>query len=62
MINVGGELLSLEVPIVMGILNATPDSFYMHHEGADAIRLRTREMLAEGATIVRVGSAIFGHR
>ena len=56
MINVGGELLSLEVPIVMGILNATPDSFYQHHEGADAIRLRTREMLAEGATIVDVGA------
>ena len=56
MINVGGELLSLEVPIVMGILNATPDSFYVHHEGAEAIRLRTREMLAEGATIVDVGA------
>ena len=35
-INVGGELLSLEVPIVMGILNATPDSFYQHHEGTEA--------------------------
>lgn len=46
----------LEVPIVMGILNATPDSFYVHHEGDDAIRLRTREILAEGATIVDVGA------
>ena len=49
-------MLPLEVPIVMGILNATPDSFYMHHEGGDAIRLRTQEMLAEGATIVDVGA------
>ena len=55
-INVGGELLSLEAPIVMGILNATPDSFYQHDEGAEAIRLRTRQMLQEGATIVDVGA------
>ena len=55
-INVGGELLSLEKPVVMGILNATPDSFYQHDEGAEAIRLRTRQMLSEGATIVDVGA------
>ena len=40
----------------MGILNATPDSFYQHHEGAEAIRLRTRQMLAEGAAILDVGA------
>lgn len=55
-INIGGELLSLEKPVVMGILNATPDSFYQHHEGAAAIRLRTRQMLDEGATILDVGA------
>lgn len=55
-INVGGELLSLEVPIVMGILNATPDSFYQHHEGTEAIALRTRQMLEEGATILDIGA------
>lgn len=55
-INVGGELLSLEKPIVMGILNATPDSFYQHHEGAEAIRIHTRQMLDEGATILDVGA------
>ncbi|MBO7137074.1 MAG: dihydropteroate synthase [Bacteroidaceae bacterium] len=52
----GGELLSLGSPIVMGILNATPDSFYQHHEGAEAIRMRTRQMLAEGASIQDVGA------
>lgn len=56
MINVSGELLSLEAPIVMGILNATPDSFYVHHEGTEAIRMRTRQILAEGAAIVDVGA------
>ena len=55
-INVGGKLLSLDVPIVMGILNATPDSFYQHHEGAEAICLRTRQMLAEGTAILDVGA------
>lgn len=55
-INVGGELLSLDAPIVMGILNATPDSFYQHHEGAEAIAQRTRQMLAEGAAILDVGA------
>ena len=55
-INVGGKLLSLDVPIVMGILNATPDSFYQHDEGAEAIAARTRQMLVEGAAIVDVGA------
>lgn len=55
-INVGGKLMSLEKPIVLGILNATPDSFYQHHEGADAIAVRTRQMLEEGAAILDVGA------
>lgn len=55
-INAGGELLSLDTPILMGILNATPDSFYQHHEGAESIRLRTRQMLDEGAAILDVGA------
>lgn len=55
-VNVGGELLMLDTPVVMGILNATPDSFYQHQEGIEAIRLRTRQMLSEGATILDVGA------
>lgn len=55
-VNVGGKLLSLDVPIVMGILNATPDSFYQHDEQADALRQRARKMLDEGATILDVGA------
>ena len=27
-ININGELLDLSTPLVMGILNVTPDSFY----------------------------------
>lgn len=55
-INAGGRLLPLSPPVVMGILNATPDSFYQRHEGEKAIRMRTRQMLAEGAAILDVGA------
>lgn len=56
-LNVGGQLLSLERPLVMGILNATTESFYeasqMHT--ADAVADRALTMLCEGASIIDVG-------
>lgn len=56
-LNVGGQLLSLERPLVMGILNATKESFYeasqMHT--ADAVAERALTMLREGASIIDVG-------
>ena len=55
-INAGGELLSLEEPAVMGILNATPDSFYKHEEGAEALAHHALQMLEEGASILDVGA------
>ena len=55
-INVGGKLLELDTPIVMGILNVSPDSFYQHHEGADAIRQRVGQIVAEDAAIIDVGA------
>lgn len=55
-INIDGQLLSLDEPIVMGILNVTPDSFFIHHEGEAAIAERTRQMLAEGAAILDIGA------
>ena len=57
-INVGGTLMDLSVPRVMGILNVTPDSFYAQSRkqtGAD-IELRTRQMLAEGADMIDIGA------
>lgn len=56
-INCRGKLLSLEQPQVMGILNATPDSFYdggRHAELTAALR-RCETMLREGAAVVDVG-------
>lgn len=56
-INCNGKLLSIEKPVVMGILNVTPDSFYdggkfQHH---DKIALQASKMLHEGASIIDIG-------
>lgn len=55
----GGRLLSLEKPVVMGILNATPDSFYTKGRNSDAEGLlqQAEQMLSAGASILDVGGA-----
>jgi len=54
-----GRLLDLSKPVTMGILNATPDSFY--NKGRDSHideMLRTAEkMVKEGVTILDIGGA-----
>jgi dihydropteroate synthase len=56
-VNVGGRLIDLSTPLVMGIVNSTPDSFY---EGSrvgsiqDVIH-RVGDMVQEGAGIIDVG-------
>ncbi len=54
-----GRLLSLEAPVVMGILNATPDSFFAGSRklGVAEILTTAGEMLAAGATILDMGGA-----
>ena len=45
-INIRGELVSLEHPLVMGILNITPDSFYdksRNLEYNDALNIAIQE-------------------
>jgi dihydropteroate synthase len=56
-INCRGRLLSLEKPVVMGILNVTPDSFFdggRYMAWNDILR-QTEKMLREGAAIIDVG-------
>jgi dihydropteroate synthase len=56
-LNCGGQLLDLATPIVMGILNVTPDSFYdggKYQEGTILLD-RVGQMLEEGARIIDVG-------
>ncbi|WP_028007613.1 dihydropteroate synthase [Solimonas flava] len=49
--------LSLDAPVVMGILNVTPDSFSDggRHRTVGAALQRAREMIGEGAGIIDVG-------
>jgi len=49
--------LDLSRPLVMGVLNVTPDSFSDggRHRDAEAALWRAREMAAEGAAILDVG-------
>ncbi len=56
-LNCKGKLLSLEHPVVMGILNATPDSFFEGHldKGLSGIMQHAARMIAEGAAIIDVG-------
>ena len=52
-----GRILSLERPVIMGILNITPDSFYAGSRVADLeiCRERAAGMIALGATFLDVG-------
>lgn len=56
-LNCRGRLVSLEKPLVMGILNVTPDSFFDggKHAGLDGQLRQTEKMLNEGATFIDVG-------
>ena len=57
-IQTNGRLLGFNPPLVMGILNATPDSFYAgsRTQTEQEIAERTHQILDEGATIIDVGA------
>lgn len=57
-INAGGRLLDLQTPVVMGILNATPDSFYAgsRTQTEAEIAARVHQIVDEGAGIIDVGA------
>jgi dihydropteroate synthase len=56
-LNCKGRLLVIEKPIVMGIINVTPDSFYAasQKQSADKVLEQAATMLQEGATILDIG-------
>jgi len=56
-LNIGGKLLDLSTPQVMGILNVTPDSFY---SGSRVLQvedayMKAERMISEGASILDLG-------
>lgn len=55
-LNSKGRLLVIDKPLVMGILNATPDSFFEGSRvSADQVVDNAGEMLLQGATILDIG-------
>lgn len=56
-LNLRGRLLTSSTPLVMGIVNVTPDSFYSGSrvQGMDAALQRCADMLEQGADLLDVG-------
>ena len=57
-LNIKGRLFSLKEPVVMGILNCTPDSFYAgsRKQTDKEIADRANQIVAEGGTMIDVGA------
>ena len=57
-INIRGRLVSLDTPLVRGILNITPDSFYESSRCIDTQKAlhRAQQILEEGGDIIDVGA------
>jgi dihydropteroate synthase len=58
-ITVRGRLVTFQRPVVMGILNITPDSFYDggRHNTPNSMLEHARRLLDEGADIIDIGAA-----
>jgi dihydropteroate synthase len=56
-LKLNNQLISISTPIVMGILNVTPDSFFIGNRFATEkqILLRAEEIISQGATIIDIG-------
>jgi dihydropteroate synthase len=56
-LNCKGRLIVIDKPIVMGIINTTPDSFYSGSRLANEkeVLLRAETMIQQGATILDIG-------
>lgn len=57
-LRIGNRLVCYSRPVVMGIVNATPDSFYAgsRTRSADAVKSRVEAMVAAGADMLDVGA------
>jgi len=57
-LNMNGKLIDLSSPVVMGILNVTPDSFYDggDYTTKDAIIKRASQILDEGGQFIDIGA------
>lgn len=57
-LNCNGKLVALDKPLVMGILNITPDSFYDggRYQAEASLLKKVQKMLEQGAHIIDVGA------
>ncbi len=57
-INTNGKLLNISKPIIAGILNITPDSFFDggKYTNINAVRNRIKQIISEGAEIIDIGA------
>jgi len=57
-INVGGNLIDLTIPAIMGVINVTPDSFYDGGsiESEKQLLEKAEKMINEGARILDIGA------
>lgn len=57
-INVNGKLISFENPLIMGILNVTPDSFFDggKHNTEEAAFTKVQQMIADEVDIIDIGA------
>lgn len=57
-LNLRGKFVEVDRPWVMGILNATPDSFFSDSRvmNGDAIAARARAMVEDGADVLDIGA------
>jgi dihydropteroate synthase len=57
-LNCKGKLIVIENPLVMGIINTTPDSFYegSRFTDTDAVLEQAEKMLGDGAGILDIGA------
>ncbi|HSQ44908.1 MAG TPA: dihydropteroate synthase [Ginsengibacter sp.] len=56
-LNCKGKLISIEKPLIMGILNINNDSFYSgsRHQNPGAIVMKAEQMMQEGADVIDIG-------
>ncbi len=56
-LNCNGRLIVVDKPLVMGIINITPDSFYeaSRVDSVDAVLCKAEQMIKEGADILDIG-------
>ena len=56
-LNVGGRLIDLSEPLIMGILNVTPDSFYDggRYNTQEKATIRIEKMIEDGVSIIDIG-------